>query len=142
MNVTTQIIVDRRGVTVLWLALGLAAVGLAVVIGLANVAGEVVAVPIIAPKPAAVELERFAVTHGVYPATQAALPACTRSTVTGERDAVRRGSYPTGLGAIESCALLAANARELDAIRRVWPAPADAADASWSIDWNNFHGRP
>ena len=142
MNVTTQIIVDRRGVTVLWLALGLAAVGLGVVIGLANVAGEAVPVPIIAPKPAAIESERFAVTHGVYPAAPAALPACTRSTVTGERDAVRRGIHPTGLAAIESCALQAVNARELDAIRRVRPAPADAADASWSTDWKNFHGRP
>jgi hypothetical protein len=142
MNVTTQIIVDRRGVTVLWLALGLAAVGLGLVIGLANVPGEAASVPNTAPKPAAIESERFAVAHGVYPAAPAALPTCGRSTVTGERDAVRRGAYPTGLAAIESCALQAANARELDAIRRVWPAPPDAADASWSIDWKNFHGRP
>jgi hypothetical protein len=141
MNVTTQIIVDRRGVKALWLTLGLAAIGLVVVIGLANVPGEAVPVRIIAPKPAAIEYERFAVTHGVYRAAQAARPACSRSMVTGERDAVRRGVYPTGLAAIESCALQAVNARELDAIRRVWSTTADAADASWSTEWSTFRGK-
>ena len=140
MNVTTQSIVDRRGVTVLWLALGLAAVGLVVVIGLANIPGGAASVPNTAPKPAAIESERFAVTHGVYPAAPAALSICSRSTVTGERDAVRRGIHPMGLAAIESCALQTVNARELDAIRRAPSAPADAGDASWSTDWN-FRGK-
>ena len=140
MNGTTQIIVDRRGGTILWLSLGLAAVGLGVVIGLANVPGEAVPVPIGAATRTAIETERSAVTHGVYPVLSAALPRCSRSIVIDERDAVRRGVYPTGLAAIESCALQAVNARELDAIRRVWSTTA--VDASWSTDWNNFHGKP
>lgn len=141
MNGTTQIVVDRRGVTVLWLALGLAAVGLGVVIGLANVPGEAVPVPITAPNGAAIEFERFAVTHGVYPAAPAAFPNCRRSAVIDERDAVRRGIYPTGLAAVEFCALRAVNASERDAIRRAPSVPADDSDASWSTDWHNFHGR-
>jgi hypothetical protein len=133
------IVVDQRGPTVLWLALAVAAVGLAVVIGLANVPSAAVPVPVIVPDRAAIEYERFAVTHGVYPAAPAALPNCTRSTVTDERDEVRRGNYPIGLAAIEFCALRAVNARELDAIRR--PRPASVDYSSSFTDWHNFHGK-
>lgn len=139
MHVTTHIVDDRRGVTILWLALALA-VGLGVVIGLANVPGEAAPVPMLAPDRAAIESERSAVTRGVYPVALAARPACSRRTVT-ERDAVRRGVYPTGLAAREFCVLLALNVRELDAIRGVRPARADDSDMSWSTDWQNFRGR-
>ena len=139
MNVNTQVIVDRRGIVVLWLALGVATVGLGVVIGLANLPKATVA-PIPAPNPAAFESERFAVMHGIYPAAPAAVASCRSSSVTNERDAVRRGLYPTGLAAIEFCALQAVNARELDAIRRAPSTSVEGADASWSTDWTNFHG--
>lgn len=136
---TMRIVVDQRGITVVWLALAVAAVGLALAIGLANGPGSEVPVPDIMPDRAAIEIERFAVTHGVTPAAPAARPECARSTVPDERDTVRRGVYPTGLAAIEACGLRTANARELDAIRRAPIASAD--DSSWLIDWQNFHAR-